>query len=255
MDIEDIISQAREIATKKRDLEARCWVLGTVKEFEGEIGVHDHASDMFKPWKNLGKDDLGLTILGSPGAPVTYLDSDEIRQFLPHLRKTGHIKEAMLSYSEATSGHKHGPRFTIEDADYMICSNWGLSQENAILSKGRTEKRNIFGKMFPEAQELLAEHHLEFHAYGKNGAPDGKHPAIDVRIEESYATMPEGREKAQCIVSSCVANVDHLMQVTHFVENNNLSQYLSKLVDTSMEKHIAKIIERGEVKKPSEKTR
>ena len=230
MDTIDVVAQARDIAVRKRALEQRNWTLGEVLEVNNVIGIRDLLDEKFRPWPSLGRSDLGLTVLGRQHDTI-YLDSDTIQHLLPHVRETGNLREAITSFDKLHNGPPMGRNFALQDADEIIGTIWGKTQEGARESLKRAVKRiqvrSLLEKMLPE----LTEHGLEIHAYAKDEKPSPSKQATHIIVEPAYTKMPEGKDKIRALLGSRQAKVEDVLLVYKNEKFEELEQEVRTLSD------------------------
>ena len=250
MDISSVISQARDIALRKKALDSRAWTLGEVLMVEGSLGIRDLLDESFRRWEGLDAEDIGLTVFAVSGGKTFHLDSDDIRKFLPHVREHLNLREAVLSYDKMNDGPSMGRHFVIETPEEIIRNNWGRTRHGARESVERAVRRIYAERQMEQMTPILAERGLEIHAYAKDGKPEPPtKPADEIVIEPPYALMPEGRERTLALLASRVATVDDVLHANKHLLSLNFIEKLKEMSDT------VHIENQKKVEKTQEKTR
>jgi hypothetical protein len=229
-----IVQMARDIAIKARARKNRHWFLGEVLEYDGGLYVRDILDEQLHAHSTLESQDIGLTVLTTDNGYVLahiYLDSDDIRSFLPYVQQHENLRQAILEYDRDTaSGPPSGRNFLIEDADIIIARNWGRTREGARASVERAVRRSCVYHHLNSLTSLLTPLHLELHAYGKEGKPSPpQNPAVSLLIEPAYEQMPAGREKIRSTLTSRVATVDDILFVYRDLDFVGLDKKLQEM--------------------------
>ena len=230
-----MVAEARNIALRKKALEERAWSIGEVLLQEGNLGVRDLIDESFREWRGFSHEDIGLTVLAVSGSGHSYMDSDDIRHLLPHLREKPDLREAVLSYDKTSGGPAMGRNFAMESPEDVIKSKWGRTQEGARKSLERAVRRSYAEHKLAEMTPLLADHGMEIHAYGKEGKPKPPaRPATKLVVEKTYSKMPEGRGKILALLGSRVATVDDVLHATKDLDSMNFMSHLKHLADVPL---------------------
>lgn len=225
-----LIEQAREIVIEKQSRLDRDWTIGEVLQKDGLLGIRDLYDGSFEKWEGLNNSDLGLTVLAVQDKNIIYLDSDEIRHFIPYIQKESNLNKAILAFDKDIGGPPMGRNFALESAFEILSNKWGRTKEGASISVERAVKRAAIRNQLEIINPVLENQGLEFHAYARNGKPSP--PQIQTEriiVETAYHLMPEGKEKALKLATSRIATVDDVIMCTKNFHNVQLLAYFRNL--------------------------